>query len=144
MLNKHLRPVSKKRSEPRPMTRSFSVKWACLVALTTRVPVLLAAHWVPSRHVGAPLGKTPWTAAFAPSLDVDLEYTLEPLCPFHRRSPPSGCWRLIRYLDLFAPLAPHGRCNQGAVLAVGRKHPMKPGKVHTWLRHQRRQCSFTC
>lgn len=35
-------------------------------------------------------------AAGTAGLDIDIEYTLEPLCPGHQRSPFDGYWRFIR------------------------------------------------
>lgn len=77
-------------------------------------------------------------AAGTASLDVDIENSLEPLCPCHRRSPFGGRWRFIGYPGLVAP-APLCRRHQGPVLAVRRKYPMKPGKVDSWPGHQRGQ-----
>ncbi len=59
------------------------------------------------------------TAAGAADFDVNVEDTFKPLCPYHRRSPLCGCWRLIDHPDRVA-LAPPGRRHQCPVLAVGR------------------------
>ncbi len=64
------------------------------------------------------------TAAGAAGLDVDIEYTLEPLCPCHRRSPLCWCCRFIGYSDLVAP-APLCRRDQRPVLAVGVEYTVK-------------------
>jgi hypothetical protein len=73
---------------------------------------------------------------------LDVDNTLEPLRSGHRGSAFGGCWRLIRSPGLVTP-APLCRHHQRPVLAAGRKHPMKPGKIlHTRLRHQRCQPGY--
>ncbi len=65
-------------------------------------------------------------AAAAAGLDVDIENTLEPLRPCHRRSPLCWCCRFISHPDLVAP-APFCRRDQRPVPTVGCEHPVEAG-----------------
>src|SRR5690606_39890629 len=74
-------------------------------------------------------------AAAAAGLDVDIENTLEPLRPCHRRSPLCWCCRFISHPDLVAP-APFCRRDQRPVPTVGCEHPAEAGWVDSGRRYQ--------
>src|SRR5690606_40863471 len=69
-------------------------------------------------------------AAAAAGLDVDIENTLEPLRPCHRRSPLCWCCRFISHPDLVAP-APFCRRDQRPVPTVRSEHPVERPEEHT-------------
>ena len=69
-------------------------------------------------------------AALRAGLDVDLEHSLEALCPAHRCL--LLCRRTIlfsRRLDRPGTPAPPGRHDPGPVGVVGREHPVEAGEV---------------
>ena len=73
-------------------------------------------------------------------LDVDTEDAHQALCPGHRGAAfgRRGLLAVIGGLA-FVASASLGRCHQGAVLTVRRKHAMEPREVDSGLRHQRGQ-----
>lgn len=75
-------------------------------------------------------------AAFTAGIDVDVEHPFEALRLGHGCTPFQGSWRFICCLGLLANFTPPRRCYQGAVLAVRRKYPVKPGQVDAWFGHQ--------